>query len=74
MRLSALGLWIIAAYLISVALRSELVTGRHIMWRPPPWNGFLDYCRNTPRDPLRTADCVGQRIAMIEKNLSLMRK
>jgi hypothetical protein len=30
---------------------------------------LVDYCQNTPRDPLRTAACVQQRIALIEKNL-----
>ncbi|MBN1567163.1 MAG: hypothetical protein JXA73_04925 [Acidobacteria bacterium] len=30
---------------------------------------LVDYCQNTPRDPLRTAACVRQRIALIEKNL-----
>jgi 4-O-beta-D-mannosyl-D-glucose phosphorylase len=33
---------------------------------------LVDYCQNTPRDPLRTAACVQQRIAMIEKNLKLL--
>ena len=30
---------------------------------------LVDYCRNTPRDPLRSAACVEQRVALIEKNL-----
>jgi 4-O-beta-D-mannosyl-D-glucose phosphorylase len=30
---------------------------------------LVDYCRNTPRDPLRSAACVAQRVALIEKNL-----
>jgi 4-O-beta-D-mannosyl-D-glucose phosphorylase len=34
---------------------------------------LVDYCRNTPRDPLRSAACVAQRVALIEKNLKLMR-
>ena len=29
---------------------------------------MIDYCLNTPPDPLRTADCVKQRIALIDKN------
>jgi 4-O-beta-D-mannosyl-D-glucose phosphorylase len=33
---------------------------------------LVDYCRNTPRDPLRSAACVAQRVALIEKNLKLM--
>ncbi len=32
---------------------------------------LLDYVLNTPSDPLRSALCVKQRIALIEKNLSL---
>jgi 4-O-beta-D-mannosyl-D-glucose phosphorylase len=32
---------------------------------------LLDYVLNTPPDPLRSAACVQQRIALIEKNLSL---
>jgi 4-O-beta-D-mannosyl-D-glucose phosphorylase len=35
---------------------------------------MVDYCRNTPRDPLRTAACVQQRMAMIEKNLKLLKR
>ena len=30
---------------------------------------LVDYCRNTPRDPLNSADCVTQRIELIDKNL-----
>jgi 4-O-beta-D-mannosyl-D-glucose phosphorylase len=30
---------------------------------------LVDYCRNTPQDPLNSADCVKQRIALIDKNL-----
>ena len=33
---------------------------------------LVDYCRNTPRDPLRSAACVAQLVALIEKNLKLM--
>jgi 4-O-beta-D-mannosyl-D-glucose phosphorylase len=35
---------------------------------------LVDYCCNTPPDPLRSADCVRQRIALIEKNLKLLRR
>jgi 4-O-beta-D-mannosyl-D-glucose phosphorylase len=35
---------------------------------------LVDYCRNTPGDPLRTAACVKQRIALIEKNLKLLKR
>jgi 4-O-beta-D-mannosyl-D-glucose phosphorylase len=31
----------------------------------------LDYVINTPPDPLRSAACVQQRIALIERNLRL---
>ncbi len=31
---------------------------------------LVDYCRNTPPDPLRTAACVRQRLELIERNLS----
>jgi 4-O-beta-D-mannosyl-D-glucose phosphorylase len=34
---------------------------------------LVDYCRNTPPDPLRTAACVLQRLELIERNLKLMR-
>jgi len=33
---------------------------------------LLDYVRNTPQDPLRSADCVKQRIALIDRNLKLL--
>ncbi|MNZ75720.1 4-O-beta-D-mannosyl-D-glucose phosphorylase [compost metagenome] len=32
---------------------------------------LLDYCINTPEDPLRSYACVEQRIALIERNLKL---
>jgi 4-O-beta-D-mannosyl-D-glucose phosphorylase len=32
-------------------------------------NRLLDYVLNTPPDPLRSAACVQQRIALIERNL-----
>jgi 4-O-beta-D-mannosyl-D-glucose phosphorylase len=35
---------------------------------------LVDYCRNTPSDPLRSAACVRQRISLIEKNLALLRR
>ncbi len=35
---------------------------------------LVDYCKHTPRDPLRSAACVEQRIALIEKNLEIIRK
>jgi 4-O-beta-D-mannosyl-D-glucose phosphorylase len=35
---------------------------------------LVDYCCNTPPDPLRSADCVRQRIALIERNLKLLRR
>ncbi len=34
---------------------------------------LVDYTFHTPQDPLRSADCVKQRVALIEKNLRLMR-
>jgi len=34
---------------------------------------LLDYVRNTPPDPLRSAACVQQRMALIEKNARLAR-
>ena len=34
---------------------------------------LVDYCHNTPGDPLRSAACVQQRIALIEKNLKLLK-
>jgi len=33
---------------------------------------LVDYCMNTPPDPLRSAECVKQRIALIDKNLKLI--
>jgi 4-O-beta-D-mannosyl-D-glucose phosphorylase len=33
---------------------------------------LVDYCKNTPPDPLRSAECVRQRIELIDKNLKLM--
>jgi 4-O-beta-D-mannosyl-D-glucose phosphorylase len=33
---------------------------------------LVDYCRNTPSDPLRSAECVRQRIDLIDRNLKLM--
>ena len=33
---------------------------------------LVDYCRNTPRDPLRSAACVEQRITLIDRNLDLL--
>lgn len=35
---------------------------------------LLDYVENTPEDPLRSAACVQQRIALIERNLGLKKK
>ena len=32
---------------------------------------LVDYCQNTPPDPLFSADCVKQRIDLIDKNLAL---
>ena len=32
---------------------------------------LVEYCQNTPPDPLFTADCVAQRIKLIDKNLRL---
>lgn len=32
---------------------------------------LVDYCQNTPPDPLRSAACVNQRIALIDQNLKL---
>jgi 4-O-beta-D-mannosyl-D-glucose phosphorylase len=34
---------------------------------------LVDYCKQTPRDPLRSAACVQQRIDMIRRNLDFMR-
>jgi len=33
---------------------------------------LVDYCRNTPPDPQRSAACVRQRIELIEKNLKIL--
>ena len=33
---------------------------------------LVDYCFNTPKDPLRSVDCVKQRIELIDKNLELL--
>ncbi|MBN1505639.1 MAG: glycosidase [Sedimentisphaerales bacterium] len=35
---------------------------------------LIDYCKNTPRDPLRSAACVRQRIDLIERNLKIDQK
>lgn len=35
---------------------------------------LLDYVKNTPQDPLRSAACVKQRIALIERNAAFIRK
>jgi 4-O-beta-D-mannosyl-D-glucose phosphorylase len=35
---------------------------------------LVDYCMNTPEDPLRSAACVAQRTELIRKNLALARK
>lgn len=34
---------------------------------------LMDYCFNTPKDPLRSVECVAQRIELIDKNLSLFK-
>jgi len=33
---------------------------------------LVDYCMNTPADPLRSAACVKQRIELIDRNLKIM--
>jgi 4-O-beta-D-mannosyl-D-glucose phosphorylase len=33
---------------------------------------LVDYCKNTPRDPLRSAGSVKQRIELVDRNLKLM--
>ncbi len=33
---------------------------------------LLDYCRNTPPDPLHSAGCVRQRVELIERNLRFL--
>jgi 4-O-beta-D-mannosyl-D-glucose phosphorylase len=35
---------------------------------------LVDYCKNTPPDPLRSAECVKQRIELIDKNLRPIRR
>ncbi len=35
---------------------------------------LIDYCFNTPEDPLRSVECVAQRIKMIDANLALLNK
>jgi 4-O-beta-D-mannosyl-D-glucose phosphorylase len=35
---------------------------------------LVDYCRSTPKDPLRSAACVRQRIDLIDRNLEILRK
>jgi 4-O-beta-D-mannosyl-D-glucose phosphorylase len=35
---------------------------------------LVDYCKSTPRDPLRSYACVQQRIALIERNLERMQR
>lgn len=35
---------------------------------------LIDYTFNTPEDPLRSVDCVKQRISLIDKNLALLSK
>ena len=35
---------------------------------------LVDYCQNTPPDPLRSYACVQQRIALIKRNLALKPK
>jgi 4-O-beta-D-mannosyl-D-glucose phosphorylase len=35
---------------------------------------LIDYCKHTPRDPLRSAACVQQRYALIERNLKILRE
>ncbi len=37
-------------------------------------NRLCDYLLNTPKDPLRSPDCVKQRCELIEKNLKFLRK
>jgi 4-O-beta-D-mannosyl-D-glucose phosphorylase len=33
---------------------------------------LLDYAKNTPPDPLRSAACVQQRLELIERNLAIL--
>lgn len=37
-------------------------------------NKLVDYVFNTPEDPLRSVDCVKQRIALIEKNMEFLKQ
>jgi len=39
-----------------------------------PVEKLLDYAFNTPADPLRSRDCVAQRVALIEKNMEYLSK
>ena len=34
---------------------------------------LIDYIFNTPQDPLRSTDCVKQRMGLIEKHLELLK-
>ena len=34
---------------------------------------LVDYCVNTPKDPLRSYACVQQRVEMIRKNLEILK-
>jgi len=34
----------------------------------------VDYCQNTPRDPLYSAACVRQRSELIERNLRIIHR
>jgi len=36
-------------------------------------NRLIDYVFHTPEDPLRSVDCVKQRLELIEKNLKYLR-
>jgi 4-O-beta-D-mannosyl-D-glucose phosphorylase len=35
---------------------------------------LVDYCMNTPADPLRSAACVAQRSELIRRNLEFLKK
>jgi 4-O-beta-D-mannosyl-D-glucose phosphorylase len=35
---------------------------------------LVDYCRHTPRDPLRSAACVQQRLELIRRNLQILER
>ena len=35
---------------------------------------LMDYVFHTPADPLRSADCVRQRCALIDKNLAFLKQ